>query len=644
MILSIFLGIISILVITALSMFLGLYIQNKFSILKNNYYATYGIGFLLYIAIISIMFMPVMMASLSGTALFSVWWVTNIVIIMFLIWKYKFIQLSKVNLYQFLLFISLGIIVTIATRFMGSLPKSGDNIFYIPWVRGNQYIDHLNMGKFRSIGKFYQGEGWYYFQTVLLRTTHMDQNFMNLWVFGAFTNFLLVSSVLSIVNTITKSNNILFLVSTVCFGVGVGWLINGSTYSNIGSTTLIWVMVLLFTIGISYIQTEKNQYIYLLASIAYAGWSISSSSLFIFGIMYVSIIFVLIFKKSKNIILFSLINATSIAIMLLTMFWHNNQILAYAIGICLLISIIFVRLSTYYNKHTERASIFISQYKYWLIGITFTSIIIMSSILWWKNGKNPWLNFSYRGDGITPYITNDSMLWLDIGKYLLYWIFVIYVGYIVVINIKQGIKNNELNSLILIISVSIILFYNPLVASLWNGPIIPNAVYHRVRLNVIVPMYFVIIILMNKIKLKYARTTIYFLIPLATISTVIVPFASQKIMRNYFSGFTGYGKDLNTVGHFIKNNNLESKAMTGDTNGIQAYIDNPLAFGRNSSLYNQMNYTFLTTNIYSKLPVKDANQIQLLVKITLNLGDFNYQKFNFNNMKSFGHYNIYWKT
>ena len=360
--------------------------------------------------------------------------------------------------------------------------------------------------------------------------------------------------------------------------------------------------------------------------------------------MYVSIIFVLIFKKSKNIILFSLINATSIAIMLLTMFWHNNQILAYAIGICLLISIIFVRLSTYYNKHTERASIFISQYKYWLIGITFTSIIIMSSILWWKNGKNPWLNFSYRGDGITPYITNDSMLWLDIGKYLLYWIFVIYVGYIVVINIKQGIKNNELNSLILIISVSIILFYNPLVASLWNGPIIPNAVYHRVRLNVIVPMYFVIIILMNKIKLKYARTTIYFLIPLATISTVIVPFASQKIMRNYFSGFTGYGKDLNTVGHFIKNNNLESKAMTGDTNGIQAYIDNPLAFGRNSSLYNQMNYTFLTTNIYTKLPVKDANQIQLLVKITLNLGDFNYQKFNFNNMKSFGHYNIYWKT
>jgi hypothetical protein len=44
---------------------------------------------------------------------------------------------------------------------MGALPKSGDDVFYIPWVRGNENIDHLNIGLKNGlkIGAIYQGQG-----------------------------------------------------------------------------------------------------------------------------------------------------------------------------------------------------------------------------------------------------------------------------------------------------------------------------------------------------------------------------------------------------------------------------------------------------------------------------------------------------
>ena len=230
MYLSIISGMISVIFIIGFSILLGLYIQNKFNILKDNNYISYGLGFLTYISIISILFLPIIFLSLSGTTLFVSWWVMNTIFISFILVNYKVIKIKKVNKKQLTIFLLITIFIVIITRYMGSLPKAPDNIFYIPWVKNNQYINHLNTGSFinnlnkgKGITSPYWVEGWYYFQTVLLRSTHMDQNFMNLWVFGFFTNALLTSSMFGIVYTITKKSNILFLFFSAIFGVVIGW-------------------------------------------------------------------------------------------------------------------------------------------------------------------------------------------------------------------------------------------------------------------------------------------------------------------------------------------------------------------------------------------------------------------------------------
>ena len=357
MVSTIILGLLSVILILSFSIFLGLYIQNKFNILKDNNYISYGLGFLTYIAIISILFLPIIFLSLSGTTLFVSWWVINAIFIFFIIFNYKIINLKNINKKQLITFLLITIFIVIITRYMGSLPKAQDNIFYIPWVKNNQYIDHINTGTYinnlnkgNGITSTYWVEGWYYFQTVLLRSTHMDQNFMNLWVFGFFTNALLTSSMFGIVYTITKKSNILFLMFSAVAGVAIGWFINGSTYTNIGSSILIWVVVLLFILSINYLKQERSIYIFLIAIVSYAGWAISSSSLFILAILYVGVVFALLFKKSKHLLEFSLF-ALSIILLMLSMFvFKTSKIYFWLIFLGFLGSVaLIITLKTYFQ-------------------------------------------------------------------------------------------------------------------------------------------------------------------------------------------------------------------------------------------------------------------------------------------------------
>ena len=76
-------------------------------------------------------------------------------------------------------------------------------------------------------------------------------------------------------------------------------------------------------------------------------------------------------------------------------------------------------------------------------------------------------------------------------------------------------------------------------------------------------------------------------------------------MKNVYNGYTGYGKGLRELGDYINNNNLSKEKMTGDTNGIYAYVNNPLSFYRYTKPFKICNTHIWMTN-YIILLVKTS--------------------------------------
>ena len=645
MISSIFTGIGIIIFIITLSIFIGNWIKNKFNILLGNTYITFALGFFTYIAIICISFMPIMVFALSGTTLFITWIIMNIALIAILIWQRKIINIKTINIKMIIVYICISVVVTISTRFMGSLPKGGDNIFYIPWVKNNEYISHLNEGL--GIGGIYQGQGWYYFQTVILRLTHMDQNFMNLWVFGAFSNFALVSAILGFTFVLIKKDKIWVTCLAIPIALAFQWLMAGAAISNIGSSTIfIWVMVTIYVITIEFLRKEKLSLIFLIAIIGYSSWAISSSTLFVFGIFYVSVIFILIYKASNNLMHFIWINGFIIAIMLIFLNVGQNKQFLLIIPIMLLVLIGLSFLAVYYFKSLNKLIVtFLNKYMYSIFSSTFLIIFILSTIFWWMGGKDSWLNFAYNKDGIAEYWPNDQLLLLDIFKYIAYWFFSIFLVFKWIQIIKNKISIIPLDYLQMIAGISMILFFNPLVASLWNGHVIPTLVYHRVRLNVILPMYLCIIVWITKIKFKKVKKGIYIGFLLSGSASIIIPFTTQKVMRERFDVFTGYGKGMRQAAEYIKVKPLLSKyKIAGDINGINAYIDNKYSFERGSHPFVKLQYSLLTNNLYNQLTNEEQNKINILLKLDINVDQqFNYKNFGFQQEVKISHYILFIK-
>ena len=169
-------------------------------------------------------------------------------------------------------------------------------------------------------------------------------------------------------------------------------------------------------------------------------------------------------------------------------------------------SVILIIMSKIYLAiFTHNFSLWICKYRFIIFYLSFSLVAILSFIFWLSYGKDPWLNFSYRGDGITQYWPNDPWLAFDALRYGLFWIFSIILLTNLVNNLKRGLNNTKMNYFFLIVVFSMLFFFNPIVASLWNGKIIPTIVYHRVRLNVMIPMYISIILFINKFRFEMIK-------------------------------------------------------------------------------------------------------------------------------------------
>jgi hypothetical protein len=121
-------------------------------------------------------------------------------------------------------------------------------------------------------------------------------------------------------------------------------------------------------------------------------------------------------------------------------------------------------------------------------------------------------------------------------------------------------------------------------------------------------------------------------------------FATNKFIVNNFSFYNGQGKYVENLGDYIKNN-LANKRMTGDTDGLEPYVNNPLSFSVESKEFKELRNDTLTEQLYSKV---DNSKVDLLIKFKDHVGDFEKEdiykdKFNFNHRIVIGVYEIFYK-
>lgn len=621
MITTIIISILAIIYIIIMSMMVGSYIQNKFSLLNSNTFITYGLGFSIYITLITLPFMIIVFFAWSTIILISCFWVINIFIWLFLFSNLKIVNIKSISVKQFSYLILFAVILLVTTRFLITIPNSGQEYFYAKWVKTNANITHLNNGLF--INKYQFGEGWYYFQTILLKTLNLDQNFMNYWVIGSIINIFIASVMTGFVYSIIKKMQIGIYFVSIGIAILIAWIGYNGQIENIGEIPLIWNFVLLLTLFVNFIALPKIQYMYLMCIVNYAGWSFSSSQLFLSIAFITSAFFLMLFKKSHLIIEFLIIFSYSIFVMLLILLFDISYI-AFSILLVCAILWLFIALYIVTNNINEchEYSFMLVKRRKWIFILSMISIISISMLLWYTTSYNIWLNFKYNSTSLLPTWSRHFFV-NAIMTFIFYWISFAILIFIVYKQIVNGIGNNKIKLFLTISGFSIILFFNPLVATLWQDTIVNSGKYYLMKIPTLLILFLLCPFLLNNMKWSIVFSSI---ISIAIPCSIFSIFATNTFITKNLSLYNGTIKNVATLGKYL-NEKQPNKRIAGDTDGLAPYINNnPLSFPVFSAQFNELRNNKLTDTLYENI---DNSKIDILIKLKDNVGDFHPMKYGF---------------
>ena len=639
MISTIIISLITVIVVFILSVLIGRYIQNRFHLLISNTHISYAIGFSVYIAMITLLFMPIVFFAWPTFMLLSVFSIFNILLVVFLALNWKILNLKNISIYQLILFLILAIILLVTTRFLTTIPNSGRDYFFSQWVKSNLDVEHLN-DKI-AISKYHFGEGWYYFQTILLKILNIDQNFMNFWVLGGIVNIFIASVVTGFVFSIIKKNNIWIYASSIGVVIFINWATGNGEAENIGSIPMMWNFILLLTIFISYISAPKIQYMYLLAVVNYAGWSFNSVQLFLSISFMFSAVLLMLFKKSHLIVEFIIIFSYSIFVMLLIFLFNISYI---AFSLLFIVFIVWLFVATYIVNNNIRDcheySLILIQKKWIILASSFVIILILSMIFWLTKGRDPWLSFKYDSNSLISSLSKNILI-SGLSIYVVYWISFIIFAFIIYNGLKNGVGNNKIMLLLTLSGFTVMFFFNPLVAPLWVKNTLEVSEYFEMKILTLLPLIMVLPLLLYQIKWTYILQP---MLALGSLSLVFSLFATNQFKIHNLSLYNGVNKDVATLGKYI-NRKLSNKKIAGYLDGLESYISNPLSFEVFSPSFNVLRNNILTDAIYSQV---DNTQVDLLIQLKDHIGNFKNKniyksKYQFNNFLFIGKYEIFYK-
>ena len=618
-------------------MMIGSYIQNKFELLNGNTFITYALGFSVYMTLIAGPFMIVVFFAWSSIILVSCFWVVNIFIWLFIFSNWQIINIKSISVKQFLYLILFAIILLVTTRFLITIPNSGQEYFYDNWVKTNAYISHINNGLF--IDKYHFGEAWYYFQTILLRTLDIDQNFMNYWLIGSIINIFIASVMTGFVYSIIRKMKIWIYFLSIGIAIMIAWIgYNGQT-ENIGNIALIWNFVLLLTLFINFISLPKIPYLYLMCLVNYSGWSFSSAQLFLSIVFITSAFFLMLFKKSHLIVEFLIIFSYSIFVMVLILLFDISYI---AFSILLVCGALWLLAGLYIVNNNivechEYSFILVAKRK-WIFILSMITMISISMLLWYTTSNHTaWLNFKYNTTALLPTWSHHLFLNATI-TFGVYWVSLAFLIIIIYKQIMHGVSNNKITLIMTMAGFSIILFYNPLVATLWQDTIVNPDGYYLMKIPTLVILILTIPMLLSKVKWSILYSSI---IALAIPSTVFSIFAINSFIVNNVSFYNGTIKDAAILGKYL-NNEQANKNIAGDTDGLMAYINASQfkLWATNKNQFNELRKNKLTNSLYEHI---DNRKVDVLIKLKDNIGNFTPEKFGFHHKIFVGVYEVFYK-
>jgi hypothetical protein len=76
---------------------------------------------------------------------------------------------------------------------------------------------------------------------------------------------------------------------------------------------------------------------------------------------------------------------------------------------------------------------------------------------------------------------------------------------------------------------------------------------------------------------------------------------------------------------------------------MNAYLDNPWAFDRWSDAFNAFKYTYLTNKTYDLVEKKNTDKIDILLKLDINVGTFDWKSFGYTESIPIDHFILYIK-
>ena len=478
MLLSVISAISTILIVFILSFLIGRYVQNKFRILISNTYISFSIGFSIYIATITFLFMPIVFFAFPIYILISVFWIFNIFLIIFLFLSWKIINIKNSSIKQIVVFILLGIVLIIVTRFLTKIPDSGENNFFINWVKSNLYIEHLNQNIF--VDKYHFGEGWYYFQTILLKSLDIDQTFMNFWILGGIVSLFISSVMFGFVHSMIRTNNITIYIASTGILIFIAWYFYNGVSSNIGTIPFIWNYILLITLFLNYLIRPRVFYLYIMAIISFAGWAFDSSQLFLYIVFIVTTAAVLLLKKSHLLVEYLIILSFSLLVML-NVFLFNISYVGFSIMLIVSIAWFFVAwyITNFKMKICREYSLIFAAKRWWILAITFVTIISITFIIFITHIQSYLSILENYSNSITNSLNRESGYMKKI-TWLFYLILIagLFIGLIFFKKLKCEFFKSKLSVLYLLTATVFILFMNPFLSILWTRNILPKNTYY----------------------------------------------------------------------------------------------------------------------------------------------------------------------
>ena len=425
---------------------LGKYVVNKNEFFRNNSFALFVIGSIIYLSISFVLFLPFVWLSVNKKFLVVVFFVKDFIIASFIIYHRESI-FKQIN-YLEIFWIAVGSISV-----------------WLIWIYG--ITDTRKLVNVKLAKTSTSTSSLNLWQELKNTFTTINKQAFSLKIMEKFSFSLIASAVsysvvMSIFKTYVRGNGLIERILSIGITILIFFLIKLNYSIQISNS--IGVMLILFSIfvGIRLITYSRRRYAAVLGMISFVSWFIQNSLFSLIAIVMMIIIVLYSYHSRPKPSLFFVQLLSPIIMILSLKIYKFHHLLSLALFI---LSIIFYIFIFFIGKNTvmEKLNVFLIQHKIsFVFGVVLTiwTIMIISMLIKseWKPPEK-FITFN------NPIFFRIQISWVNILQSILYWALFSSLFGMIIYWQKKDVEFTFNKYLILIGTLTIVFAYNPLIES-----------------------------------------------------------------------------------------------------------------------------------------------------------------------------------